>query len=95
MDGGGLLTGQGTAENDYRAIDSVLAEGYGLVHEGDGEGVDAQALQGLCDRYCAVAVGVGLDHCDDLNALGYPAFEIVEVMGQGAEIDFGAGLLKS
>ena len=90
-----LFTRQRPSEHDDRAPDALFPEGDRLVHDGHGEGVDTHAFQGSSHRCCAVAVGVGLDHGNHLDALFDSALQVVIVVRQRPYVDLGPGLLKS
>ncbi len=80
----------GGAEKALQQHDG-LDHGAGAQHQGlfnAGHRIGVRIHQGAGDRQQAVAVGVGLDHGDDL-AFGGVAFDHGEVVAQGRCIDLG------
>ena len=68
-----LIAGGDAAEDEDGAHNARFAQGERLFQNGDGEHVRARGLEAAGDRDGAVAIGVGLDHGDHLNARGSAA----------------------
>ena len=62
-----LIAGGDAAEDEDGAHNARFAQGKRLLQNGDGEHVRARCLEASGDGNGAVAIGVGLDHGDDLD----------------------------
>ena len=63
-----LIAGGDAAENEDGAHNARFAQGKRLFQNGDGEHIRARGLEASGDGNGAVAIGVGLDHGDHLDA---------------------------
>ena len=63
-----LIAGGDAAEDEDGARNACFAQGKRLLQNGDGEHVCARGLEASGDGNGAVAIGVGLDHGDHLDA---------------------------
>ena len=63
-----LIAGGDAAEDEDGARNARFAQGKRLLQDGDGEHVRARGLEAAGDGNGAVAIGVGLDHGDHLDA---------------------------
>ena len=72
-----LIAGGDAAEDEDGALNARFAQGKRLFQNGDGKHVRARGLEAAGDGDGAVAIGVGLDHGDDLGlrrkSRAYPA----------------------
>ena len=85
----GLLVFKGRPEHEDRPAGADFPDGGGFGDVGDGEHVDARLHETSHHLLHAVAVGVGFDNGDVLDAIGQLGLDRFKVAFQGGEIDFG------
>jgi hypothetical protein len=86
-----LFPGEDPAENDHRLLNPITAQIQPFPDQGNAELVGTCRGKGRSHSRSPMAVGIGLDHGEDLAFRADTGPDLLQIEAQGVKVDFNPG----